>query len=282
MNDERKMVEAAMSGDTQTVRLYLDKGVDINYAIWNRNSALQAACRRSRLDTVKFLLSCGADVNNVTGERWSNQPTALILAAEEGQLEIVKLLLSHGADVNFTDRWRYSALLSAAAKGHVACQEILIENGANVDQTGVDDASALHCVTGEELTMKDADPYRISPQDSLRLCRSLLRAGANPNTGDGSGRGTPVHVAARGDHVDLTRLLLEAGADMNAVDSQGKKPVDVAPKESATRDLLLSPSPLTLCQLCRLVVRKSLGKERLHTIDRLKIPTAHKTFLQFD
>ncbi|CAH1257439.1 ASB5 [Branchiostoma lanceolatum] len=206
---------------------------------------------------------------------------ALIIAAEEGQPDIVKLLLSHGADVNITDRWRYSALLSAASKGHVACQEILIENGANVDQTGIDMASALHCVTGEELTMKDADPYRINTEDSLRLCRSLLRAGANPNIGDGGARGTPVHVAARGDHVELTRLLLEAGADMNAADSLGKKPVDVAPVDSDTKALLLSPSPLTLCQLCRLVVWSSLGKGRLHTVDRLRIPSAHKTFLQF-
>ncbi|XP_035671721.1 ankyrin repeat and SOCS box protein 5-like [Branchiostoma floridae] len=280
MDDAKKMVQAAMNGDTQTVRRYLDKGVDIN-ASWNHRTALLVACRRSKADTVQFLLSAGADVNHVPGIGHTVSQTALIQAAEEGQPNIINLLLSHGADVNKTDRWRYSALLSAASKGHVTSQEILIENGANVDQMGIDMASALHCVTGEELTMKDADPYRISTEDFLRLCRSLMRAGANPNIGTGGVRGTPVHVAARGDHAELTRLLLEAGADMNAVDSLGKKPVDVAPSDSATRALLLSPSPLTLCQLCRLVVWNSLGKGRLHAVDRLNIPSAHKAFLQF-
>ncbi|XP_066276758.1 ankyrin repeat and SOCS box protein 5-like [Branchiostoma lanceolatum] len=272
MDHVKNMVQAAMIGETQAVQLCLDKGVDIN-ASWNNRTALGAACREKKVDTVKFLLSCGADVNHTPDK-------VLIIAAEEGQPDIVKLLLSHGADVNITDRWRYSALLSAASKGHVACQEILIENEANVDQTGIDMASALHCVTGEELTMKDADPYRINTEDSLRLCRSLLQAGANPTIGV-SARGTPLHVAARSDHVELTRLLLEAGADMNAVDSLKKKPVDLAPVDSATKALLLSPSPLTLCQLCRLVVWSSLGKERLHAVDRLRIPSAHKTFLKF-
>ena len=48
------------------------------------------------LDTVKYLLECGADVNHFT----SLQETPLTFASKTGHVDTVKYLVEYGTDVN--------------------------------------------------------------------------------------------------------------------------------------------------------------------------------------
>lgn len=98
---------AAMKGRTETVKLLISKGIDVN----SKNSAgytsLHWAAQYGQIETVKILISLGAEVNSRTG---ATGETPLHLAAEEGQTGVIRILISNGADVNSRNKYGYSPL----------------------------------------------------------------------------------------------------------------------------------------------------------------------------
>ncbi|SHG95327.1 ankyrin repeat domain-containing protein [Flagellimonas flava] len=91
---------------------------------------LVIASEEGHLETVKLLLSKGADINgmNPTGH------TALNRAIYFEQLEVVDYLLAHNADVNRTDsRFVLPPLIAAAIKNDTSTGLRLIERGANIN-----------------------------------------------------------------------------------------------------------------------------------------------------
>ncbi len=63
------------------------------------------AVSHGRLDMVKLLLDCGANVNLQDDDG----STALMVAAEHGHVDITRLLLSHAdCDASITDKVKYS------------------------------------------------------------------------------------------------------------------------------------------------------------------------------
>ena len=99
--------------------------------------------RKGHTETVKLLLDKGADVNMNT----DNGDTALIEASDNGHIEIVKLLLDKGADVNAKNVVGNTALILAAAGGHSRIVSMLLNNGADVNATSYNGCSALKLAT---------------------------------------------------------------------------------------------------------------------------------------
>lgn len=66
-----------------------------------------------------------------------------------------------------------------------------------------------------------------SRQGHLDVTRTLLAAGANIDQGDSQGQ-TPLFIASRYNRFDATRMLLAAGANIDQGDSQGQTPLHVA------------------------------------------------------
>ena len=100
------LVEEAFKGHTETVKLLLDKGADVNMKTDNGYTALIEASENGHIEIVKLLLDKGADVN--AKDNGGNTP--LILASMCGRIEVVSMLLENGADVNATTYSGYSAL----------------------------------------------------------------------------------------------------------------------------------------------------------------------------
>lgn len=130
---------------------------------------------------------------------------------------------------------------------------------------------------------------------------------------------SPLHIAARLSSPELVSVLLDHGANRSLRNSEGKQPLDLAPPNSLVERLLrqaggsqpkltkqphcgdfhclyinqnitlswlsLLPdafpgvSPLT--QLCRLHIRKTVGKQRLGGIHDLPIPANIKQYLLY-
>src|SRR5437763_8256647 len=120
--DHTPLMRAALVGDTETVKLLVAKGEDVNAQDHEGRTALMFAVINMHTDTVKALLDLGADVN----VRANDGGTALMLAATCGDEEIARLLLRKGADVNgryvATDK---TAADLAAEKGHAAIVALL-------------------------------------------------------------------------------------------------------------------------------------------------------------
>ncbi|KAL4617467.1 KN motif and ankyrin repeat domain-containing protein 1-like [Arapaima gigas] len=103
------------SKDMRVVEELFSKG-DVNAkASQAGQTALMLAVSHGRMDMVKALLACGADVNAQDDEG----STALMCASEHGHVEIVKLLLAQpGCDATLSDSDESNALSIALEAGH--------------------------------------------------------------------------------------------------------------------------------------------------------------------
>ncbi|XP_056601728.1 KN motif and ankyrin repeat domain-containing protein 1a isoform X2 [Triplophysa dalaica] len=101
--------------DMRVVEELFSKG-DVNAkASQAGQTGLMLAVSHGRMDMVKALLACGADVNIQDDEG----STALMCASEHGHVEIVKLLLAQpGCDATLSDNDESNALSIALEAGH--------------------------------------------------------------------------------------------------------------------------------------------------------------------
>lgn len=118
---------AVNSGNVTLVRSILEEE---SFLINDRDergcTPLIIAAEQDHLDTARYLLEKGAEVNARDKEGYS----AIHVAHS---LEMARLLLSHGADVNAEDNYGLTALHNAVLEGYADIAEVLIESGANVN-----------------------------------------------------------------------------------------------------------------------------------------------------
>lgn len=120
------LISAAADGGTKRVIALLDQGADPHESRVGR-TALLAAIEGGHLDTVKVLLDRGVDVN---GQDQEGYPAPLPLAASFRQTRIVQLLLERGADPRatiFTGAGPWTALRFAQDNGDTAIVRLLIQ-----------------------------------------------------------------------------------------------------------------------------------------------------------
>lgn len=136
------LISAAKGAQVDTVRMLLDKGVDVNARSRDDKTALIQVARASSMEpaksgvveTARLLLERGADVN----ARDNQNHTALTLACRAPfsrrviNADLVKLLIKHGAKVNLGPPARSTPLHNAAKKDTVAVVKLLLDAGADV------------------------------------------------------------------------------------------------------------------------------------------------------
>lgn len=122
---EQAFVEAAKSGDADTVKLFLAAGMKPNATNNDGRPALVEAALADREAVVDELLDAGADVNAKTKEG----QTALMGAAVNGNPRIANILLARGADANVKDTHGFTALMYADGAGKSQVRDILVKAG---------------------------------------------------------------------------------------------------------------------------------------------------------
>ena len=160
--------------------------------------------------TTKSCLNGGFNVDErLPGRKGRPQrETSLMIAAELGNLSIAKLLIGCGADVNAEAEFHLTALVNAITFNHPTMVNLLMKSGAEIK---------AECLIHAATTKID-----------LRVTRSLLKYGADPNAQNKSFRQTAMHMAAFHDRADVARLLIRAGADVNIRDKHGFGPISNA------------------------------------------------------
>ncbi|KAI0259981.1 hypothetical protein BC834DRAFT_586713 [Gloeopeniophorella convolvens] len=128
---------AASRGHAEVVQLLLNYGADPNVLGGRHGSALHAAIHRASppLVIIRLLIFHGADINALDGER----ATPLQVASYLDRVDVVRLLLECGADVGAQGgRHGGTALQAATDRGHTEVARLLCE--FSQDQPAVSDS----------------------------------------------------------------------------------------------------------------------------------------------
>ncbi|XP_048050517.1 ankyrin repeat and SOCS box protein 1-like isoform X1 [Megalobrama amblycephala] len=302
-SEDMHLRKAAQLGDLDTLRTLLQEDSfkqRINKKLIWSHTPLRIAAMMGHSKCVEFLISQGAKVDlvDVKGQ------TAMYIAVVNGHLDCVKILLKGGADPNGSRLHETTPIYHAAQVGRVNILRELIRFNADVD---VDYRVEERVYFGTRtLATLSVCPLFISAACHHFLCfRILLNAGANPNYNyngpvsrealvRGSGRGREALVRGRascildavlklGCEPAFVRLLLDHGADPYLVPWDELDPDTMFCFKINAEALRIyqeaKRNPKSLMHLCRITIRKIMGKERLSCISSLELPEIIKRFM---
>ncbi|KAM9347491.1 ankyrin repeat and SOCS box protein 9-like [Symphorus nematophorus] len=257
--------DAAFNGRVLTLQRLIAQGACVNLSTLDQVSPLHGACMQGHVACTKLLVENGANVNSSTVDG----KTPLSEACAQGHVSCVSLLLQHGATPSGSSQ-SSSPIHRAAAEGHPECIEHLVLHGADVDQYIDQSGFPLHVASSNQ---------------HLSTVKKLLQLGASVNSslsGESSSGDLPLHIAARLSSPELVSVLLDHGANSFLRNSEGKRPLDLAAPNSLVEKLLRQAGGVSpLMQLCRLHIRKIVGKQRLDGIHNLHLPTEVKQYLLY-
>nr|XP_009938945.1 PREDICTED: ankyrin repeat and SOCS box protein 11 isoform X2 [Opisthocomus hoazin] len=218
------------------------------------------ACLGGHVACAKVLLENGARVNAVT----IDGITPLFNACCSGSVACVNMLLEFGAKPQLRNHLA-SPIHEAVKRGHRECMEILLAHEVDIDQEDLQHGTPLYVACTYQRT---------------DCVKKLLELGANVNAG--KRLDTPLHAAARKSSVEVVVLLTDYGANPKCRNAEFKCALDLAvPNSKVEQVLLLQEGPVRLAQLCRLCIRKHLGRSCLYTVHKLHLPEPLENFLLY-
>eukprot|EP01038_Epipyxis_sp_PR26KG_P006666 gene6666-9148_t len=218
-------------GNIEKIKYYLSlPNININTRDKKGNTGIIISAGRGQTDTVKYLLSQGANVEDHTIGGLFDGKTALSWASSQGRVETVALLIKSGANPHkppekgtFQGK---TAMMWAASQGRTDVVRLLLAAGVNVDF-----ASQLGTFKGKSALMW------ASSQGRVETVKVLLESGANVNAVDNDGvsalmwasgsevddedhRKGLLELATKG-HIEVVQLLLQYGAQVDRRDKDG-------------------------------------------------------------
>jgi ankyrin repeat protein len=209
-------------------------------------TALVYAARTNDLESVKILLTAGADVNQTTGYGWS----PLLVATQNRHYKLAAYLLDHGADPDLANNGGWTALYLATDNRniengdypvrkpdleHLDFIKLLLDKGADVNARVKDSTETRTVFTNQWLDERGATAFlRASQSSDLALMKLLLAHGADPKIATELNV-TALQVAAgigwvegvttewsEAANVEAVKLLLDLGVDPNVQADTGR------------------------------------------------------------
>ena len=172
--------------------------------------------------------------------------TALMFAAREGYLDTVKELVTAGADVNKVNGAdSLSVLTLAIVNGHFDIAKFLLDSGANPKLTSKSGLGPLYAAVDAKWPERTWYPPASVTEEKttyLELLHALLQKGADPNVrlrikpwyrtfhGDWADPvgATAFWLAAKADDVAAMKVLIAGGANPSIPSTKGVSPLMVA------------------------------------------------------
>jgi len=197
----KTLCEVAAKGDTELVKVLLEKNADVNAKDTKGVTPLVYAAAGGHEQIVKMLLDRGADVNAMAND--GRRP--LYISVARGDLPIARLLVDAKADVNIKDGHGGTALHTAAVWDRHEIAEILIEAGADVN-----------AIDGQGNTTLDLAQWWTSENTA-----KLLKAN-NANAVKGSQQEAGLIGHVRGMEMVTGQATLDAGIFLSFHGSKGR------------------------------------------------------------
>ncbi|KAJ5234999.1 uncharacterized protein N7469_004167 [Penicillium citrinum] len=229
---------AAVGGDIDIIKSLLELGATLQSDSTGRN-ALHKCARYGHIEALKLLL---AKFDKDANESNRFGVTLLHAAAENGSIDTVKFLVRKGANVNAASIDKWTPLHNAASKGHIDIVAFLIDNGASINIKSGSGITPLHdaASTGQTSTIKfllnrGAHLNELSSQHETPLylavrhghfhaAQLLLKRNPDLTVKTNENEITLQRAIASGS-IEISRLLLEKGADRHFYDHMRLTPL---------------------------------------------------------
>ncbi|XP_039875157.1 histone-lysine N-methyltransferase EHMT1a [Simochromis diagramma] len=217
---------AAAEGHQEICHMLVQAGANLDMFDEDQRTPLMAACENNHLDTVKYLLRAGASVSHKDIMGF----TCLHLAAKLGHYSIIHHLLSKASKyINCQDDGGWTPITWAIEYKHKELVHLLLAKGANVNIRDKEENVCLHWAA-------------LSGCDDI--AQALLEARCDLNAVNIHGD-TPLHVAARENHLECVMLFLSRGADVSQRNRDGETALDCCASGSKVWTALNTNKKLT-------------------------------------
>ncbi|KAF3939746.1 Ankyrin-2 [Dactylella cylindrospora] len=208
----RSLLQAAREGRVEDVKMFLDRGADLEAEDGNGQTALSIAATKGYIGVAALLIDQGAEIDALEDEY---DLTPLHFAAWKGHAEVVDLLLANDADMEAEElQGGWTPLSLAVMKGHKRAAKLLIRHGANL----------------EARDSKSRTPLLLAAARGREgIVRLLLSHGANWRA-TGKDSETALNLARMKGHPATVKVLLgetgEGGSAKLSKASKGTKRLD--------------------------------------------------------
>jgi ankyrin repeat protein len=212
-------------------------------------TALVLAAREGDIESARYLLDAGADINQVTEYGW----TALLTATNNRHYKLGLFLLERGANPNIANKGNWTPLYLAtdnanieggdypvpkADMDHLPYIKALLDHGADPNARVKDDTLSRTIFTMQWFFESGATAFlRASQSGDTALMKLLLEHGADPMlksdyedtaltlaAGIGWVEGVTYEHSAK-ENVEAVKMLLDLGLDPNAANKDGRTPL---------------------------------------------------------
>jgi len=200
---------AAFKGDLAIVKLLFEKGelnVDLKSLGNNDCTALWLAAQEGRIETAKWLVEQGANLNSA---RTMDGRSVIHAAIYKGHFEVIKHLIEKEANVNQPNKAGFTPIYAACEKANFDIIKLLIDNGANVNICGQNGDSPIGMACNFA---------------GVEVIDLLVKSGAKLDVLYGTGC-TVVHEAFYGGNLAVIKYIMAQGLPVNVKCNEGKLPL---------------------------------------------------------
>lgn len=193
-NLDSMLYAAAVNGEFENVRRYIDIGANIN-SVDNSGStiiyrmSLLKDLSMDQMNCLNYLLLKGADANKENYNGYT--PLTAHLSSNLFNKELLDRLLQHNVEINSPDFDGDTPLHFAVMNNNLEAVEYLLENGANTNVKNKDGITPLHIAVKEK---------------NYDITGMLLLYGADRNTKDIDGI-SALDIVKAGSDIDLFKLF---------------------------------------------------------------------------
>jgi len=212
-NGKTPLILATWRGDLDTVKFLLDSGADVNIVDNLGENVVHYAARQKNTEVLLTILNTSADKNLKSASGYKQ--TALFTPAMVGNIPILTILLENGVNPNIYDKGKFTPLQWAVQQGQVESIKVLLKYKADVNTKSSKGITPL---------------ISASIKGILESVSLLVDAGAEVDAMAKNGYTALMYGAYYG-HVDIVKYLLSKGANKNILSTKDETALSIAQKK---------------------------------------------------